>query len=79
MNSKGHGSERVKATGAWRRFYNEELHDLHPSQSFVRVIKSRSIRWAEHLVPMRDRKVQKGIWGGNLKEGDHLEDLGVRR
>jgi hypothetical protein len=73
------GPKRDKVAGKWRRFHNEELHDFQPSPNFFRVIKSRSIRLAEHVVPMKERKGQKGIWRVNMREGEQLEDLGVRR
>ena len=34
--------------GEWRRLHNEELHSLYRSPNIVRVIKSRSLRWAGH-------------------------------
>jgi hypothetical protein len=40
--------------GGWRRLHNEELHNLYVSQNIIRVIKSRSIRWAGHVGCMRD-------------------------
>jgi hypothetical protein len=35
------GPRRDEVTGDWRKLYNDELHDLHPSPNIVRVIKSR--------------------------------------
>jgi hypothetical protein len=32
-----------------RRFHNEELHSLYRSPNILRVIKSRSLRWAGHV------------------------------
>jgi hypothetical protein len=31
-------------TREWRKLHNEELHDLYPSPSIIRIIKSRRIR-----------------------------------
>jgi len=41
-------------TGAeeWRRLHNEELNDLYSSPNIVRVIKSRTMRWAGHVARM---------------------------
>ena len=33
--------------GEWKRLYNEELHSFCHSPNIVRVIKSRSLRWAD--------------------------------
>jgi hypothetical protein len=56
---------------------NEELNDLYSSLNIIRVIKSRKIRWADHIARMGKREVHTGFWWGNLREGDHLGDPGV--
>jgi hypothetical protein len=38
--------------GSWRKLHNDELHDLYSLPNIVRVIKSRSMRWAEHVAHM---------------------------
>jgi hypothetical protein len=35
--------------GGWRRLYNGELRSWYDSPNIVRVIKSRSMRWAGHV------------------------------
>ena len=42
------GPRRDEVTVEWRRLRNEELNDLSSSRNFVRVIKSRRMRWAGH-------------------------------
>jgi hypothetical protein len=44
------GPKRDEATQEWRRLHNEELNDLYPSPNVSRVIKSRRMSWAGHVV-----------------------------
>jgi len=44
------------SNGEWRRLHNEELNDLYPSPNIVRVIKSRGMRWAGHVVRMGEER-----------------------
>jgi hypothetical protein len=37
---------------SWRKMHNDELHSLYSSPNIVRVIKSRRMRWAGHVVRM---------------------------
>jgi hypothetical protein len=38
--------------GSWRELHNDELHSLYSSPNIVRVIRSRRMRWAGHVVRM---------------------------
>jgi hypothetical protein len=38
--------------GSWRKLHNDELHSLYSSPNIVRVIKSRRMRWTEHVARM---------------------------
>jgi len=51
------GSRRDEVTKEWRKPDNEKLHDLYSSPNTFRVIKSRRMRWAGHVVHM-------GAWRG---------------
>jgi hypothetical protein len=46
------GPKRDGVTGGWRKLHNEELHNLYSSPSIIRIIKSRSMRWAGHVARM---------------------------
>jgi len=40
---------REEVTGDNRKFCNEELHDLYSFQNIILVIKSRRMKWVEHV------------------------------
>jgi hypothetical protein len=65
------GPRMDELTGEWRRL--QDLHDLYSSPNIIRVIKSRRMRWVNHIWGRGE--VCTGFWWGVLKEGDHLEDL----
>jgi hypothetical protein len=54
----------VVVTGEWRKLHNEELNNLYSSPSIVRVVKSRRMIWARHVVRMgEERGVQRVLVG----------------
>jgi hypothetical protein len=59
--------------GSWRKLHNDELHNRHnlfSSFNIVRVIKSRSMRWAGHMARMGggERCLQGFSWEGRREE-----------
>jgi hypothetical protein len=50
------GPERDGMTGGWRKLHNEELHNLYSSPSRIRIIKSRRVRWVEHVARMGEKR-----------------------
>jgi hypothetical protein len=58
------GPKRDKVIGEWRKLYNEELHILYSFQNIIRQIKSRKLRWVEHVARMgEERNVYKILMG----------------
>jgi hypothetical protein len=43
------GPKKDEVTGEWRKLHNEELRDFYSSPSLIRIIKSRNMRWADHV------------------------------
>jgi hypothetical protein len=43
------GLKRDEMMGDWRKFHNEELHNLYSLPNIIRTIKSRMMRWAGHV------------------------------
>jgi hypothetical protein len=44
--------KRDEMTGEWRKLHNEELNDMYCSSNIVRLITSRTMRWAGHVARM---------------------------
>ena len=51
------GPKRDEITGEWRKLHNEELRDLYSLPNIVRLVKSRRMRWAWHVVHMGEGRV----------------------
>jgi hypothetical protein len=60
---KPHVTERGRDEGLSR---NKELHNLYSSPDIVRMVKSRSIRWAGHVARVEIWEIFS--WSENLKE-----------
>jgi hypothetical protein len=46
------GPKRNEVTREWRKLCNKELHNFFSSQSIIRMIKPKRIRWAVHVAWM---------------------------
>ena len=58
------GPKRDEVTREWRKLHNEELSDLYSLPNVVRVVKSRSMRWAGHVARMGEgRGVRRVLVG----------------
>jgi hypothetical protein len=51
-----YGPKRDEVTGGWTKLHNEELCDLYSLSSIIRMIKSRRMRWAEHVARMGEKR-----------------------
>jgi hypothetical protein len=59
------GPKRDEMTGGWRKLHNDELHNLYSSASIIRMIKSRTMRWAGHIARMEAKRNAYRILVGN--------------
>jgi hypothetical protein len=67
------GPIRDEVTGDWRKLHNEGLHNLYTSPSIIRMMKSRRMRWAEHVARMGAKRPAYRILVESQKERDHWE------
>jgi len=54
-----------KVTGEWGRLRNEQIYALYSSTHIIRIIKSRKIRWDDHLARMWGQKLDIQGFGGD--------------
>ena len=59
------GPKRDEVTGEWRKLPSEELSDLYSLPNIVRVVKSRRMRWAGHVVRMGEGRGVHRVLVGN--------------
>jgi hypothetical protein len=59
--------ERDEVTGGLRKLHNEELNNLYSSPSIIRMIKSRWVRWAGHVVRMELKRNEYRTSGGEVR------------
>jgi hypothetical protein len=65
-------------TGGWRKFHNEELHNLYSLPNIIRMTKSWIIRWAGNVASMvKMREFRAKFWSELLKGIGQLEALGA--
>jgi hypothetical protein len=44
------GQKRDDVAGGWRKLHKKDLRDLYFSPRIIRIINSRKMRWAGHVV-----------------------------
>jgi hypothetical protein len=59
------GPKRDDVMGDWRKLHNEELHNVYSSPNIIRMIKSRSMRWAGLVARMGETRNAYRILVGN--------------
>jgi hypothetical protein len=70
------GPKRDEMRGEWRKLHNRELHNLYSSPDIIRQMKSRRMRWAEHVARVGEgRKVYRVL----LEELEGKRPLGRSR
>jgi hypothetical protein len=50
--------KKDEATGEWRKFHIEEIHNLYSHPDIIRQMETRRMRWAGHVARMREESVQ---------------------
>jgi hypothetical protein len=50
--------------GGWRKRHNKDLRDLFFSPSIIRMVKSKRMRWTEHLARMRAKRNSRNLLVG---------------
>jgi hypothetical protein len=68
------GPKRDEVTGEWRKLHNEELNDLYSLPNIVRLVKSRRMRWAEHVARMGEDIVVHRVLVGKPEGKSHWGD-----
>jgi glutamate synthase domain-containing protein 2 len=58
------GLKREEVAGDWRRLHNEELHNLYTSPNVTGMIRSRRMKWEEHVARMRAIRNAHNIFAG---------------
>jgi hypothetical protein len=52
--------DRREVTGGWRKLHDEELHNLYPSPSIIKMMKSR-MRWAGNVALIGEKRNARRI------------------
>jgi hypothetical protein len=63
--------ERDETKGRWRNLHNEELHSFYSFTNIIRMIKSRRMRWVEHVARTGRRGMHAWFWYESQKERNY--------
>jgi hypothetical protein len=70
------GPKRDGLIGEWRKLHNEGLPDLYYPSNIVQVIKSRRMRWVEHVAHMGENR---GVYRALVGKPEGKRPFGRRR
>jgi hypothetical protein len=65
------GPKTDEVTRGWRKLHKEDLRDLYSSPSIIKIIKSRRMRWAEHVARRGEKKNAYRLLVGKPEGKDH--------
>ena len=68
---------KKKVRGDWRKFRNDDSHDLYSSPNIILVLNQGGWGGRGSVTRMGRRKMPSRFWWGNLKERAQLENIGV--
>jgi hypothetical protein len=68
------GPNKEEVAGIWRILHNEELRNLCATSNIIRMIKSRTMRWAKHVAYKEDMRSWYKILVGEPGGKRHSED-----
>jgi hypothetical protein len=58
------GSKRDEITEDCMGLHNEEFHDMCCAKNFIRLTKSRRMRWAGHVALLLKKRCAYRVWAG---------------
>jgi hypothetical protein len=58
------GCTRDEIIRGWRKLHNEDLHNVYSSPNINRMIKSKRMRWAGHVVRIGEKSNPYRVFGG---------------
>jgi hypothetical protein len=65
------GPKRDEVMGEWRKWHNEEVRDLYSSLNLIIIIKSRRMRWEDHVARIGEKRNMYRFLVGKPEERDH--------
>jgi hypothetical protein len=71
------GPKREEVAEGWRSLHNAQLQNLYISPNIIRVIKSRRIRWVEHVICIGEMRNAYKILVRKPEGKSPLKDLGI--